>query len=71
MIWVKKIQEDDGNYEDASNNKWRIEWIHKIYCPCGLSEEEHGYEKFNNIDEAISKWGLSVIVTPELEENFI
>lgn len=67
MIWVRKTRNENGNYVSEDGTRWIVEWCNKIFCPCGLTEEEHGYEKFKSVDDAKSHWKLETYVDPELE----
>lgn len=67
MIWVRKTQDEDGMYIDGSEVRWTVDWCNKIYCPCSLTEEEHGYERFNSVEAAIEHWGLKEYEYPEEE----
>ena len=71
MIWARKKQNEDGMYVDGSSVRWVVDWVHKLYCPCGLSEAEHGYERFETVDAACAAWGLTPWVDPEQEELLI
>lgn len=71
MIWIRKIKDENGSYVDCSEVRWIIEWCNKIYCPRGLSEEEHGYERFDSMGSALLAWGLTPWVDPEHEELLI
>ena len=68
MIWVRKTEDEQGSYVDGSAVRWAVDWLHKIYCPCGLSEAEHGYEAFESMEAALEAWGLMPWVDPEQEE---
>lgn len=68
MIWVRKTEDEQGSYVDCSAVRWVVDWCNKIYCPCGLSEQEHGYEAFESMEDALAAWGLTAWVDPETEE---
>ena len=68
MIWVRKIQDENGMYVAQDGTLWQVDWLSRIYCPCGLSEAEHGYERFETVDAACAAWGLTAWVDPEQEE---
>lgn len=65
MIWVKKTEEEYGNYVDENNTHYVIEWCHKLVTPDGSTEEENGYEQYKSIEEACEAWGLIPYVDPE------
>ena len=67
MIWVRKIQDENGMYVSEDGTRWQVDWCNRIYCPCGLSEAEHGYEAFESMEEALAAWGLTAWVDPEAE----
>ena len=71
MIWVRKTQDEDGMYVDGSAVRWVVDWCNRIYCPCGLSEAEHGYERFESMEAALEAWGLMPWVDPEAEEELL
>lgn len=65
MIWVKKTEEEYGNYVDANNTHYVLDWCHKLITPDGSTEEENGYEQYKSIEEACEVWGLIPYVDPE------
>lgn len=67
MIWIKKTEEDYGNYVDANNTHYVIEWCHKLITPDGSTEEDHGYELFEDEEAALTAWGLVPYVDPNAE----
>ena len=67
MIWAKKEQNENGNYVSEDGTRYIFKWCNKIYCPCGLTEEQYGYEKFDNLDAAKSQWKLEPYIDPETE----
>lgn len=71
MIWVRKTLDDNGMYVAQDGTRWQVDWLSRIYCPCGLSEAEHGYERFESMEAALEAWGLMPWVDPEQEELLI
>lgn len=71
MIWVRKTQNENGDYVSEDGTRYIVEWCNKIYCPCGLTEEQHGYEKFDNLDAAKSQWKLEIYIDPEIERMLL
>lgn len=65
MIWVKKTEEEYGNYVDANNTHYVLDWCHKLITPDGSTEEENGYEQYKSIEEACEVWGLTPYIDPE------
>lgn len=68
MIWVRKTQNENGMYVAQDGTRWQVDWCSRIYCPCGLSEAEHGYERVESMEAALEAWGLTAWVAPEQEE---
>lgn len=67
-IYAKKEQYEYGLYCDNSDIKYTIHWAHEIYNPDGKSPEELGYQEFASLEEALTTWGLTVIMEiPEQE----
>ena len=69
MIWVRKTEDEQGSYVAADGCRYVVDWVHKLYCPCGLSEQEHGYEPYESMEDALNAWGLTEWVDPEAEEE--
>ena len=69
MIWVRKAEDEQGSYVDGSAVRWVVDWCSRIYCPCGLSEQEHGYERFESMEDALEALGLTPWVDPEAEQE--
>ena len=67
-IWVRKCEEEQGNYIDADGTRWQVEWCVDIV---GADPEQEGYELFRSIEAATKYWGLTVWVDPEQEELLI
>lgn len=67
MIWIKKTEEEYGNYVDANNTHYVLDWCHKLITPDGSTEEENGYEQHKSIEEACEAWGLIPYVDPNAE----
>lgn len=73
-IWVRRIQQEYGNYVDTEGNRWSVDWCHQLITPDGSTEEDHGYEVHKDMDTALSAWGLTHYVDPNaisMEEDFI
>lgn len=64
MIYAKSEQDENGNYVDANNARYTVDWGHMVTSPDG-TPSEIGYELFYSLDEALMKWGLTEYVEPE------
>ncbi len=65
MIWVRKTEEECGNYVDAEGKHYVLEWCHKVYARGNATEESLGYEPFDSMEDAIAWYGLTEYVEPE------
>jgi hypothetical protein len=65
MIWVRKTEEEYGNYVDDEGNRYVIEWCHKLITPDGSTEADRGYEQHDSVEAACEAWGLIPYVDPE------
>ena len=67
MIWVKKTEEEYGNYVDSEGKHYLLDWCHKVYTRGNATEESLGYEPFDSIEDAVAWHGLTEYVEPEAE----
>jgi hypothetical protein len=65
MIWVKKTEEEYGNYVDSDGKHYVLDWCHKVYARGNATEESLGYEPFDSMGDAIAWYGLTAYVEPE------
>lgn len=68
-VWVRRTQNEQGGYVDASGSRWRVEWCVDMLTPDGSTPEAHGYELFRSTDAAVAYWELTPWVDPEAEQN--
>ena len=68
-IWVRKTQDEYGNYTDENNNRWQVEWCVTMYTPDNSTPDQHGYEQFRSVEAACEYWGLTPYIDPTLEEE--
>jgi hypothetical protein len=64
-IFVRKTQNENGQYEDADGSRWHVEWCVGMI---GAEPTDHGYEPFRSVDAAVAYWELVPWVDPEQEE---
>ena len=64
-VWVKRTQDDIGNYVDADGSRWRVEWCVDVF---GAAPETLGYERYRSVEVARDYWGLTEYTEPEAEE---
>lgn len=64
-IFVRKTQNENGQYIDADGTRWHVEWCAGMI---GAEPTDHGYEPFRSVDAAVSYWELFPWVDPESEE---
>ena len=67
-IWVRKTQDEQGNYIDADGVRWQVESCVAMYNADGSEPDAHGYEPFRSVEAACEYWGLTEWVDPEQEE---
>lgn len=67
-IWVRKTQDDQGNYVDADGTRWEVESCVAMYNADGSEPEAHGYEPYRSVEAAVAYWELEPYVYPEEEE---
>lgn len=60
MIYAKKEQNNKGGYVDSNDVRYIVDWCHLIVSPHG-TPEELGYEQFESLDEALTKWELTEV----------
>ena len=64
-VWVRKCSSEQGEYVDANNNRWQVEWCVDVI---GADPEALGYEPFRSVDAATDYWELVPIMPiPEPE----
>lgn len=63
-IFVRKTQNDNGQYVAADGSRWHVEWCAGMI---GAEPTDHGYEPFRSVDAAVAYWGLTPYVDPEAE----
>lgn len=66
-IWVRKTQDEQGNYVAADGTRWAVESCVAMYNADGSEPDAHGYEPFRSVDAAVSYWELEPYVYPEEE----
>jgi hypothetical protein len=66
-IWVRKTQDEQGNYIDSDGVRWLVESCVAMYNADGSEPDAHGYEPFRSVDVATEYWGLTPWVDPEQE----
>ena len=64
-IYVRKTQNENGQYIDADGTRWYVEWCAGMI---GAEPTEHGYEPFRSVDAAVAYWELEPWVDPEAEK---
>ena len=64
-IFVRKTQNDNGQYVAADGSRWHVEWCAGMI---GAEPTDHGYEPFRSVDAAVAYWELEPYVHPEQEE---
>lgn len=67
-IWVRRTQNDNGAYVDASGSHWLVEWCVDMLTPDGSTPDAHGYELFRSVEAAVAYWELEPWVDPEAEQ---
>jgi hypothetical protein len=67
-IWVRKTQDEQGNYINADGVRWQVESCVAMYNADGSEPDAHGYEPFRSVEVATEYWGLTPWVDPEQEE---
>lgn len=68
-IWVRKTQDEQGNYIDSDGVRWMVESCVAMYNADGSEPDAHGYEPFRSVEVATEHWGLTEWVDPEAEEE--
>ena len=63
-IFVRKTQNENGQYIDADGIRWHVEWCAGMI---GAEPADHGYEPFRSVDAAVAYWELEPWVDPEAE----
>lgn len=65
-VWVRRAQDELGDYVDAENKRWHVEWSVDVI---GADPEELGYERFRSVDAAVAYWELTPFmpIEPETE----
>lgn len=63
-VWVRRQQDENGNYVDAENTRWHVEWCVDVI---GADPESLGYERFRSVEVAVEYWGLTPYVDPTAE----
>lgn len=68
-IWVRKTQDENGQYVAQDGTRWQVDWCNCMYTPDGSTERDHGYESHPSVEEACSVWGLTPYIDPNLEQE--
>lgn len=66
-IWVRKTQDEQGNYVAADGTRWAVESCVAMYNVDGSEPDAHGYEPFRSVDAAVAYWELQPYVNPDKE----
>lgn len=69
MVWCRVAESANGEYCDAQNNRFNIEWCVEIVNPHGKTPADYGYELFDSIEQAAEAWGLTPFMTIPDEED--
>lgn len=70
-IWVRKTQDENGQYIDSDGTRWFVDWCNCMYTHDGSTERDHGYESHPSVEEACTTWGLTTYVDSNEEELLI
>lgn len=66
-IWVRKTQDEQGNYVAADGTRWAVESCVAMYNADGSEPDAHGYEPYRSVDAAVAYWELMPYANPEEE----
>lgn len=66
-IWVRKTENEFGQYVDVNGTRWLVESCVAMYTHDGSEPDAHGYELFRSVDAAVAYWELEPYVDPEEE----
>ena len=61
-IFVRKTQDENGQYVAADGSRWYVEWCAGMI---GAEPTDHGYEPFRSVDAAVAYWELEPWIDPE------
>ena len=67
-IWVRKTQNEQGNYIDSDGARWQVESCIAMYNADGSEPDAHGYEPYRSVEAAVSYWELEPYVYPDEKE---
>jgi hypothetical protein len=67
-VWVRKTQDENGNYVNADGVRYRVEWCEEVL---GAEPEALGYEPFRSVEAAREYWGLVPYVDPAWEDELM
>lgn len=48
-IWVKKTEDENGNYIDDKDVRYFVDWCIKVIYADGRTAEDLGYTRFDNL----------------------
>lgn len=68
-VYVKREQNEDGRYVNATGTLFEVEWGHDVHSPDGKTPSELGYEQFNSLEAALTSWGLTEYMEIPNEEQ--
>lgn len=71
MIWIRKNENENGNYVDKNGIRYTIEWCHRLLTSDNSNEIEHGYEQHTDVNSACEKWGLEIYIDTKIEEIYL
>lgn len=71
MIWVRKTENESGNYVAENGTRYIVEWCVGMITHDGSTPKDHGYTRHESMATAAVEWGLTPYVDPEAQAEFI
>lgn len=65
MIWVRKTENELGNYVAENGTRYIVGWCVGMITHDGSTPEDHGYERHESVQTACDTWGLAPYVDPD------
>jgi hypothetical protein len=63
MIYAHRIQDDNGEYVDSTNQRWAVIKASRI-----LGKRRSYWQEFESLEAALEYWGLTPFMAPDEED---
>ena len=58
-VYAMLKRDANGEFVDATNTRYMVDWFHELHRADGVEPEELGYTLFESLEAALTEWGLT------------